>query len=695
MMFADEAVVYSIAGAPAAVFGEEWSKDSKATEMTLDGDLYKWSKTDVELAAVTIQFKVLKNHSWDGAQPSSNFEKKLDKSGKYDITITFNASTNEIVCNAELKEELVVLPKIILHGNFSGDWASTEEFTPAADKKTAALSMKMAKGKYEFGVKEDGIWSASKDINFTRENPAADVKNGDGNMTLDVDVSGTYTFTWTYESKNLAVTYPAADPNPAKFYVTRDSALVVDAGLDKEKAWNPDALKSEKDTFVLNLKAEEYKLKVSLNGTWNEGMSKGYGDLTEKAAGLSADKDNNICFKLNAAGEVQVVLNATDFKVLGDFYVKPVEMKELRLVPGKELWAKDDAKFAVWTWGKELAGEWSEFFAGTGDTLKTKIKATADSIIFVRFNSALTEPKWNTETETDNVWNRIEKDAIDPSLIFTITEMEKGAWGEGGIPTPPPAEIKFYVTGDSALVVDAGLDKEKAWNPDALKSEKDTLVLNLKADQEYALKVTLEGNWETAKGFSDLSEKAKGLATDKDNNIVFKLSKAGEMKVIYFVEAEVVTFKLEGEFDQSGVIDIADGYYLNGSHADWEVGKLKDYAFTVNPDNDKEYTLDITLAEGQKIKPVYVENGSVKTWFPELGGDYEVDADHAGAKTVYFRPEANAEWTMCGGHIFIEATTHGITNTAADVKAVKFFENGQLIIIKNGVKYNAQGAIVK
>ena len=33
-----------------------------------------------------------------------------------------------------------------------------------------------------------------------------------------------------------------------------------------------------------------------------------------------------------------------------------------------------------------------------------------------------------------------------------------------------------------------------------------------------------------------------------------------------------------------------------------------------------------------------------------------------------------------------------LSNTAVESKAVKFFENGQLVIIKNGVKYNALGA---
>ena len=36
-----------------------------------------------------------------------------------------------------------------------------------------------------------------------------------------------------------------------------------------------------------------------------------------------------------------------------------------------------------------------------------------------------------------------------------------------------------------------------------------------------------------------------------------------------------------------------------------------------------------------------------------------------------------------------------VENTEAEVKAVKVVENGQMFILKGGVKYNAQGAIVK
>ena len=54
-----------------------------------------------------------------------------------------------------------------------------------------------------------------------------------------------------------------------------------------------------------------------------------------------------------------------------------------------------------------------------------------------------------------------------------------------------------------------------------------------------------------------------------------------------------------------------------------------------------------------------------------------------------------------GSALFISALSvergsgTAIDNTEAEIKAVKTFENGQLIIIKNGVKYNATGAVIE
>ena len=334
---------------------------------------------------------------------------------------------------------------------------------------------------------------------------------------------------------------------PAKYYVTGDSALVVDAGYEKELAWHADAIKADEDTTVLNLKAGvDYKLKVTVDGTWDTAL--GYDNLSKKAEGLSADGDGNICFKLAEAGAVKVVYFKTGdvvtYELIGNFYIKPVIVETLNLVPN--MWSEADAKMAAWVWGDDLAGAWTPFFAGEGDTLSVKINAEADSIIFVRFNSAVTAPTWDDAS----IWNRVKDDEIDHvGLTYTIT-----GWGSEGIsvgqwtPYEPVIPGKYYITGDSALVVDAGYEKELAWHADAIKADEDTTVLNLKAGVDYKLKVTVDGTWDTALGYNALSEKTEGLIADADDNICFKLAEAGAVQVIYFKEGDVVTFKVLGNF---------------------------------------------------------------------------------------------------------------------------------------------------
>ena len=105
---------------------------------------------------------------------------------------------------------------------------------------------------------------------------------------------------------------------------------------------------------------------------------------------------------------------------------------------------------------------------------------------------------------------------------------------------------KFYVTGNDAFTADAGLEAAQAWHPDALPSYGDTLTVALKAGAAYQLKVCVDGSWNTAKNFNDLTEKAPGLIdADGDNhNIGFSLVADGDVKIIYTAEV----FKLEGNF---------------------------------------------------------------------------------------------------------------------------------------------------
>ncbi|WP_407384449.1 fibro-slime domain-containing protein [Ruminococcus sp.] len=82
--------------ADAGFFGTAWAPTATANDLTNSGTT--WSKTwsNVTLTAQkTVYYKVAKNHAWDTAYPSSNATKTIP-AGTYNITITYNESTNAV-----------------------------------------------------------------------------------------------------------------------------------------------------------------------------------------------------------------------------------------------------------------------------------------------------------------------------------------------------------------------------------------------------------------------------------------------------------------------------------------------------------------------------------------------------------------------------------------------------------------------
>lgn len=91
--------VYSVAGTPAALFGDtEWDQTNPATEMAKQDDgTYAYTAKNVFLAEGTlIEFKVVVNHDWGEAYPASNFQYTMAETGEFDVTFTFNPETQEV-----------------------------------------------------------------------------------------------------------------------------------------------------------------------------------------------------------------------------------------------------------------------------------------------------------------------------------------------------------------------------------------------------------------------------------------------------------------------------------------------------------------------------------------------------------------------------------------------------------------------
>ena len=153
------AEIYTVAGSPASLFGTEWDPANTANIMTMQADgTYKWEKTNMELSAITIQFKVVKGNKWGTEYPSSNYELKIAKSGKYTVTITFNPNGNKVNATATLQEEVEVIPTVVIAGDMN-EWNTTANtFTMAADKQTATLALNLEAKDYGFKMIIAGSW---------------------------------------------------------------------------------------------------------------------------------------------------------------------------------------------------------------------------------------------------------------------------------------------------------------------------------------------------------------------------------------------------------------------------------------------------------------------------------------------------------------------------------------------------------
>ena len=125
----------------------------------------------------------------------------------------------------------------------------------------------------------------------------------------------------------------------------------------------------------------------------------------------------------------------------------------------------------------------------------------------------------------------------------------------------------------------------------------------------------------------------------------------------------------------------------------------------------KQIMVDAAIADVMyKINYAETENGSVSGWTVAFPGE-EVEL-HFAAESGYIvmnctvngveihqsEPFAPITFIMPAEAATVNAEFSlptGIENAEESVKAVKFFEGGQMMILKNGVKYNAQGNLVK
>ena len=481
---------YTIVGSSAPLFGVAWATEKAENDMTLvEGTKYELVKTDVSLTVGEIQYKVAVNHAWTESYPADNAILNIAEAGKYTITFTFDSNTKAVNATAELTEAAVVLPTVGVKGAWDG-WAATTTLT--GDNTSAAAIVNITTADvYEFGLDVDGNFQASG-ATIDKANNSTVVTTNAGNMKLTANILGEYTFTWTYETNTLTVTYPAGEEVEIakKYYIAGTEELT---GFN----WQVDGLQLTKDgdlykhTFSA-LAAGTFEFKVT-NGTWTDpwgfgNLSAAYEEVSEGTDG-EGNPNGNIKFTTEEAKNITVIFDATAGKITIDGLTEKVPVEkhyyligtfnewtladanyELALVDGlykKEVTLAKDAEFKVnqgdWdaSWGKDNLG--GKTYAELDYTDDGNIKMKEEKTFTVIFNltenlitfegltvvedfytivgaTAITGVNWDPANED----NKMTKDGE----AYTLTKIglklvagdyeykvaKNGAWGDGQYP---------------------------------------------------------------------------------------------------------------------------------------------------------------------------------------------------------------------------------------------------------------------
>ena len=87
---------YTVAGSNSDMFGTAWDPTNTTNDMTKNGDgTYSITYTNVYLDG-DVQYKVVKDHSWDEAYPDNDRVINIAEAGTYTVTIHFNPTTHEV-----------------------------------------------------------------------------------------------------------------------------------------------------------------------------------------------------------------------------------------------------------------------------------------------------------------------------------------------------------------------------------------------------------------------------------------------------------------------------------------------------------------------------------------------------------------------------------------------------------------------
>lgn len=177
----------------------------------------------------------------------------------------------------------------------------------------------------------------------------------------------------------------------------------------------------------------------------------------------------------------------------------------------------------------------------------------------------------------------------------------------------------------------------------------------------------------------------------------FELTATTTVKAVAY-DGDKASAVVEKIFNKMSILTCTEAVALCTATATTESYIVRGYVTEmIEAYNDKYKNITFWMADAQdggqvlqafRVKPVSDTDQGVKA------GDY---VEVVGTLVLYTKDGVSTPEINAGGSVkILEATTpSAIDNVTVNQNVTKFFENGQLVIIKNGVRYNAQGQVIE
>ena len=694
----------------AGLMGKGWDLNAAENAMTKQADgTYLLEKKDITITAGSYEYKAAKDHGYTVAVPQDGNQKlTISKSGIYDITFVLNVTAKTLKATATLKKEAVVIPTVVIAGDMNSWNQTKDKFTMSADSLTATFKATLAVKNYGFKMIVGGAWhSDGKAITRAANSTKFTGANSSTNSTLKADIAGEYLFTWEYATKTLTVTYPAL---PVKYNVnvTAENGTVTGAGEYEEG----------KTATLTATPAEGYQFV-----NWTVGDSIVSTENPYKFT-VTADLALVANFELIPPTKYNVTVTAENGTVEGAGEYE--ENAEATLTAT----AAEGYEFVNWTVGDSIVSTENPY----------KFTVTADLALVANFKVAVTTITETFDLTTEDALNRMGTyNVYAGDYILRIYGYMGAGTYQDDPATEEVVEVQLFtpdyeepINAVVVVTIDEENNKEvmqvTATSADGKKIYNLTFNIVAPEIQEHVLYITyptITVEESPMGGVMYIIEEAEAMMDTEDNIVTVGMTilpsmNYAEMSIgddIYATGEALVSEPFMGEFtieailtDDAGntynvtvlaqeikqdiEIVVADTVELNGYNMTFEMqGNMAIVTANVN---GIELFFWMTMYSDDNGYGTYFNDAITNVWYGEnaltpYGDEHVYSAENLKVSFIN-DPDAEGNVTLYNFTLYAGDQPTGVDNINTTIAPVKVIENGQIFIISNGVKYNAQGA---